>query len=120
MNVHDYISEQNAHNKTYAYRLPPTYLEQSRHWANVHEELVFADSLGGIGNVAGRAALGAIVKALERVAFDGDKAQFVMLAGTYQPFVSLFNMTGIESVFGIRACISSSSFTCSILMHCVV
>ncbi|VDC05674.1 unnamed protein product [Peniophora sp. CBMAI 1063] len=102
VNVHDYISEQNAHNKTFAYRLPPTYLEQSRHWANVHEELVFGDAgMGGIGNVAGRSALGAVVEALDRVAFDGDRAQFVVLAGTYQPFVSLFNVTGVESVYGI-------------------
>ncbi|KZV76482.1 phosphoglycerate mutase-like protein [Peniophora sp. CONT] len=101
VNVYDYITEQNAHNRTFAYRLPPTYVEQARHWANVHEELVFGDAIGGIGNVAGRSALGAVVSALDRVAFDGDRAQFVMLAGTYQPFVSLFNMTGIESVYGI-------------------
>ena len=70
----------------------------------MHEALVFGDAaLGGIGNVAGRSALGAVVSALDRVAFDGDRAQFVLLAGTYQPFVSLFNVTGVESVYGIRA-----------------
>lgn len=39
------------HNKTYAHRLPPTFIEQARHWANFHENGAFSDGdIGGIGN----------------------------------------------------------------------
>jgi len=45
------MNEQLTHNKTYAYRLPPTFIEQARHWANVHEQLVFSDrEADGAGN----------------------------------------------------------------------
>ena len=40
-----------THNKTYAYRLPPTLIEQARHWVNYHETGVFSDKeINGIGN----------------------------------------------------------------------
>ena len=47
------MNNQLTHNKTYAHRLPPTLLEQARHWANFHEQGVFTDdSMSGIGNSA--------------------------------------------------------------------
>lgn len=43
--------DQRTHNKTFAYLLPHSYIEQARHWANIHEHAVFTDeSIGGIGN----------------------------------------------------------------------
>jgi hypothetical protein len=105
-NIYDYINSELTHNKTYAYRLPPTFLEQSRHWANYHESGVFSDKdINGIGNVAGRTILHTIITSLERIAFNGDPLQFMMVETTYQAFVSLFRQTGIvdehPELFGI-------------------
>jgi hypothetical protein len=48
------MNDQLMHNKTYAHCL----LQQSRHWANFHEQGVFSDStIGGIGNSAFRILL---------------------------------------------------------------
>ena len=45
------MSTELIHNKTYAYRLPPTLIEQARHWANYHEAGVFSDEdINGVGN----------------------------------------------------------------------
>ena len=49
--VWDFVSSSLVHNKTYAHRLPPTFLEQARGLANMRENMVFYDSSrGGIGN----------------------------------------------------------------------
>lgn len=50
-NIYDYVNTQLTHNKTYAYRLPPTYINQVRDLVNWHEDKVFSDSdMSGIGN----------------------------------------------------------------------
>lgn len=50
-NVFDYVNTQLTHNKTYAYRLPPTYINQARALVDWHEDKVFSDSdMSGIGN----------------------------------------------------------------------
>ncbi|CCM06037.1 uncharacterized protein FIBRA_08283 [Fibroporia radiculosa] len=93
-NLWDYISTELTHNKTYAHRLPPTFVEQARGLANFRENLVFSDSeMGGIGNIAGRTALSSIIGALQRIAFNGDPLQFMLVETTYQPFISFFHMT---------------------------
>lgn len=95
-NVWDYISAELIHNKTYAHRLPPTYVEQARGLADYRENLVFSDpQLNGIGNIAGRTALASIVGSLERIAFNGDPLQFMLIETTYQPFISLLHMTEV-------------------------
>jgi hypothetical protein len=39
------------HNQSYAYRLPPTLIEQARGLANFHEDGVFSDKdIVGVGN----------------------------------------------------------------------
>ncbi|PPQ80102.1 hypothetical protein CVT25_001470 [Psilocybe cyanescens] len=94
--IYDYINSELTHNKTYAHRLPPTFLEQARHWANYHENGVFTDGdITGIGNVAGRTLLHTVLESLERIAFNGDPLQFMLVETTYQPFLSLFEQTGI-------------------------
>lgn len=51
LQVYDFINSELEHNKTYAYRLPPTYKEQAQGLVNFHEHGVFTDSdMGGIGN----------------------------------------------------------------------
>ena len=45
------MNVQSIHNKTFADRLPPTFLAQARDLANYHEYGVFSDpSFTGIGN----------------------------------------------------------------------
>ena len=49
--IYDFMNTQLVHNKTYAYRLPPTLIKQARSLANFHENGVFSDKeIGGIGN----------------------------------------------------------------------
>ena len=45
------MSNELVHNITYAHRLPPTFIEQARGWANFRENAIFSDrTMGGIGN----------------------------------------------------------------------
>ncbi|KAG6876229.1 hypothetical protein C0992_000412 [Termitomyces sp. T32_za158] len=95
-NLYDFMSTQLVHNKTYAHRLPPTLIEQARSFANFHEDGVFSDKhITGIGNIAGRTLLHTIITSLERIAFNGDPLQFLLVQTTYQPFISFFHQTGI-------------------------
>lgn len=50
-NIYDFINSELIHNRTYAHRLPPTLIEQARHWANYHEAGVFSDpEINAVGN----------------------------------------------------------------------
>ncbi|KAJ2922824.1 hypothetical protein H1R20_g14276, partial [Candolleomyces eurysporus] len=95
-NIYDFINSELTHNKTYAHRLPPTLVEQARYWANYHESGVFSDKdINAVGNIAGRTILHTILTSLERISFNGDPLQFMLLQTTYQPFISLFRQTGV-------------------------
>ncbi|KAF8652658.1 hypothetical protein AX16_004264 [Volvariella volvacea WC 439] len=95
-NLYDFINSQLTYNKTYAHRLPPTFHEQARGFADFHEAGVFSDKdIAGIGNIAGRTLLHTIITSLERIAFNGDPLQFLLIETTYQPFISFFAQTGI-------------------------
>ncbi|KAI0935471.1 hypothetical protein AcW1_005149 [Taiwanofungus camphoratus] len=95
-NLWDYVSSELIHNKTYAHRLPPTFIEQARGLADFRENLIFSDpDIAGIGNIASRTGLSAIINALQRIAFNGDPLQFMLIETTYQPFISLFHQTEI-------------------------
>ena len=49
--MYDYVSTELVHNRTYAHRLPPTFIEQARALADFRENLVFSDNdMDGIGN----------------------------------------------------------------------
>ncbi|KZP07653.1 phosphoglycerate mutase-like protein [Athelia psychrophila] len=93
-NIYDYINSELAHNQTYAFRLPPSYKNQAQALADFHEAGVFgAKDLGGIGNIAGRTIMSTVLKALERIAFNGDPLQFMLLESSYQPLISILKMT---------------------------
>ncbi|KAI0090566.1 phosphoglycerate mutase-like protein [Irpex rosettiformis] len=95
-NLWDYMSAELVHNITYAHRLPPTFIEQARGWADFRENAIFSDeNANGIGNVASRTALSSIIGALQRIAFNGDPLQFMLIQSTYQPFISLFHQTEV-------------------------
>ncbi|KAG1826535.1 histidine phosphatase superfamily [Suillus variegatus] len=92
-NIYDYVSTELSHNKTYAHRLPPTLVEQARGLADYHENAIFSDKdVGGIGNLAGRTVLHTVLESLQRIAFNGDPLQFLLVETSYQPFISLFHM----------------------------
>lgn len=92
-NIYDLMASQLTHNRTYAYRLPPTFIEQAHGYANYHENAIFSDKeTGGIGNIAGRTILDPILHYLQRIAFDDDPLRFLLLETSYQPFISLFHM----------------------------
>ncbi|KAJ8515812.1 hypothetical protein ONZ45_g6809 [Pleurotus djamor] len=95
-NIYDYLNTQLVHNQTFAHRLPPTFIEQARGFADWHENGVFSDpAINGIGNIAGRTILHTIISSLERIAFNGDPLQFLLTETTYQPFISLFHQFDI-------------------------
>ncbi|KAJ6572429.1 histidine phosphatase superfamily [Mycena vulgaris] len=95
-NIYDFMNTQLTYNQTYAYRLPPTYIDQARALADFHEDGVFSDAqANGIGNIAGRTLLGTILTSLERIAFNDDPLQLMIVQTSYQPFISLFHQTDI-------------------------
>jgi len=99
-NIYDYMKVNYIHNETYAYRLPPTYLAQAQALVDFHEHGVFTDkSSEGIGNVAGRAALPSIIKSLERLSVATDPLAFVLQEISYKPYISLFNITGLDASY---------------------
>lgn len=103
------------HNATFAKHLPHTYLAQARDLANWHEYNVFTDpSFGGIGNstcffflcrvaahrsstVAGTAMLPTILSAMQDIANASNPLKFHYSAISYKPFLSLFNLTGVNA-----------------------
>ncbi|KAJ7690473.1 hypothetical protein B0H17DRAFT_1201609 [Mycena rosella] len=87
-NIHDFINTQLTYNQTYAYRLPPSYLDRARR--------VFSDAeANGIGNIAGRTMLHTILTSLERIASNENPLQLMAVQTSYQPFISLFHQTDI-------------------------
>ncbi|KAH8110497.1 phosphoglycerate mutase-like protein [Phellopilus nigrolimitatus] len=94
--IYDYIHTNYIHNETYAFRLPPTFLQQAQAWVDYHEHGVFTDvNFEGIGNIAGRTILPSIITSLERIANKDDPLSLVIQETSYKPFISLFNVTGI-------------------------
>ncbi|TRM57102.1 histidine phosphatase superfamily [Schizophyllum amplum] len=97
-NLYDYVSTQYMHNRTYAFRLPPRLDEQARALADWHEASVFSDSKSnGIGNVAGRTLLHTVLHAVERISFNHDPLQLLLIETSYQPMLSFFNLTGMAN-----------------------
>ncbi|KAJ7501081.1 histidine phosphatase superfamily [Mycena galericulata] len=93
-NIYDFMNTQLTYNQTYAFRLPPTFIDQARALANFHEDGIFSDEQpNGIGNIAGRTLLHQILGALERIAFNDDPLQLMVVQTSYHPFVSLFHQT---------------------------
>ena len=60
-------------------------------------------------SVASRTALSSVLKALERIAFNGDPLQFMVIQTTYQPFISFFHQTDVLDSHPELAAIRTSS-----------
>ncbi|KAJ7249140.1 histidine phosphatase superfamily [Mycena haematopus] len=94
--IYDFMNTQLIYNQTYAYRLPPTYINQARALANFHENRVFSDTHANeIGNIAGRTLLHPLLDAVERIAFSDDPLKLMVVQTTYQPFISFFHQSEI-------------------------
>jgi hypothetical protein len=51
--VHEFVSSQLMHNRSYAYRLPPSMVEQSRAFVNLHQAAIFSSpDIGSVANSA--------------------------------------------------------------------
>jgi hypothetical protein len=49
--IYDFMNTQLTYNQTYAFRLPPTYIDQARALADFHQDGVFSDAqANGVGN----------------------------------------------------------------------
>ncbi|KAF7337359.1 hypothetical protein MSAN_02261800 [Mycena sanguinolenta] len=94
--IYDFMNTQLMYNQTFAYRLPPTYIDQARALADFHEDGVFSDDeANGVGNIAGRTLMHTILESLGHIALKDDPLQFMLVQTTYQPFISLFHQTDI-------------------------
>ncbi|KAH9950620.1 phosphoglycerate mutase-like protein [Amylocystis lapponica] len=103
--IYEQMSMQYIHNATYANALPPTFMAQVRALADWIEYNVYSDiSSAGIGNVAFRSMLPGVLSALEEIAAGG-ALKMSYNAISYQPFLSLFNMTGVVSNDGVSPAI---------------
>ncbi|KAJ7808863.1 histidine phosphatase superfamily [Mycena olivaceomarginata] len=93
--IYDFINVQSIHDEAFAKALPPTFLAQVFTLASWHEYGVFTSgTLGGIGNIPGRAILPQILSELKSIANSTDPLKFAYQSISYKPFLSLFNMTG--------------------------
>ncbi|KAG2361210.1 histidine phosphatase superfamily [Suillus spraguei] len=81
--------------RDYGFGHPTTLVNawNARGFAIFHENAIFSDTdVGGIGNLAGRTILHTVLGSLQRIAFNGDPLQFLLIKTSYQPFISLFHM----------------------------
>ncbi|KAH9924627.1 phosphoglycerate mutase-like protein [Epithele typhae] len=96
--IFDFMNVQSIHNATFAASLPTGALAQARDLANWHEYNVFSDtSLNGIGNIAFRTMIPSVATAMQRIANSSDPLKLHYSAISYKPFLSLFNMTGVNA-----------------------
>ncbi|EEB92851.1 hypothetical protein MPER_08578 [Moniliophthora perniciosa FA553] len=54
-----------------------------------------AKELSGVGNMAGRTMLHTILTAFERISFNDDPLQFMLVETSYPPFISFFNEVAV-------------------------
>ncbi|KAH7919398.1 hypothetical protein BV22DRAFT_1051075 [Leucogyrophana mollusca] len=84
--IYDYINAQSTH-KTLNDALPPTFLEEGRHYANTAQHAVFSNSIqNSIAQVGIHTLLPEIMWSLGKMTGKSNKLD-------YKPFISLFNVT---------------------------
>ncbi|KAF9224866.1 phosphoglycerate mutase-like protein [Gyrodon lividus] len=93
-NIYDYLNVQYTHNTTFYKSFPETLLQQARHFANIHEQNVFTDSVqNGVGQIAIRTLWPEIFWSLGNMTLPNNKVKFALTEVDYKPFISLFNVT---------------------------
>ncbi|KIJ16392.1 hypothetical protein PAXINDRAFT_168520 [Paxillus involutus ATCC 200175] len=93
-NIYDYLNVQYTHNETFYKSFPETLLAQARHFANIHEQNVFTDSVqNGVGQIAIRTLWPEIFWSLGNMTLPSNKVKLAVQEVDYKPFISLFNVT---------------------------
>jgi hypothetical protein len=93
-NIYDYLNVQYIHNATFYNSFPETLLEQARHFANIHEQNVFTDTVqNAVGEIAIRTLWPEIFWSLGNMTLPNNKVKLALTAVDYKPFISLFNVT---------------------------
>ncbi|EIW84077.1 phosphoglycerate mutase-like protein [Coniophora puteana RWD-64-598 SS2] len=93
-NVYDHMHVQSQNNKAYRKALPPTFLKQARHFANLHQREIFnAQPINAIGEVAIRTLLPEMIWAMTNMTSGASPTKLALTVVDYKPFISLFNVT---------------------------
>ncbi|KIJ63581.1 hypothetical protein HYDPIDRAFT_113050 [Hydnomerulius pinastri MD-312] len=93
-NIYDHLNVQYTHNKTFYQSFPKTLMEQARHFANIHEQNVFTDSVqNGVGQIAIRTLWPEIFWSLGNMTAPNNKVKLALTEVDYKPFISMFNVT---------------------------
>jgi len=93
-NIYDYVNVQYTHNKTFYENFPETLLQQARHFANIHQQIVFTDSVtNGVGQIAIRTLWPEIFWTLGNMTLPNNKVKLAVAEVDYKPFISMFNVT---------------------------
>ncbi|KAG8216069.1 phosphoglycerate mutase-like protein [Butyriboletus roseoflavus] len=92
--IYDYLNVQYTHNATFYKSFPETLLQQARHFANIHEQNVFTDSVqNGVGEIAIRTLWPEIFWSLGNMTLPNNTVKLALTEIDYKPFISLFNVT---------------------------
>ncbi|KIK82243.1 hypothetical protein PAXRUDRAFT_14829 [Paxillus rubicundulus Ve08.2h10] len=91
-NIYDYLNVQYTHNETFYKSFPETLMQQARHFANIHEQNVFTDSVQN-GVVAIRTLWPEIFWSLGNMTLPSNKVKLAVQEVDYKPIISLFNVT---------------------------
>ncbi|EIW82161.1 phosphoglycerate mutase-like protein [Coniophora puteana RWD-64-598 SS2] len=93
-NIYDYMNVQSTHDEGYRKALPPTFLEQARHFANMQQREVFnAQPINAIGEVAVRTLIPEMIWAMGNMTSNESPLKLALTTIDYQPFISFFNVT---------------------------
>ncbi|KAG9307975.1 phosphoglycerate mutase-like protein [Chiua virens] len=93
-NIYDYLNVQYIHNTTFFGSFPETLMQQARHFANIHEQNVFTDSVqNGVGQIPIRTLWPEIFWSLGNMTLPNSKVKLALTEVDYKPFISLFNVT---------------------------
>ncbi|KIJ08400.1 hypothetical protein PAXINDRAFT_18466 [Paxillus involutus ATCC 200175] len=89
--IYDYLNVQYTHNETFYKSFPESLLEQAHHFANIHEQNVFTNSVQN-GVIAIRTLWPEIFWSLGNMTLPNNKVKLVVQEVDYKPFISLFNV----------------------------
>ncbi|KIJ09353.1 hypothetical protein PAXINDRAFT_17548 [Paxillus involutus ATCC 200175] len=90
-NIYDYLNVQYTHNETFYKSFLESLLEQARHFANIHEQNVFTNSVQN-GVVTIQTLWPEIFWSLGNMTLPNNKVKLVVQEVDYKPFISLFNV----------------------------
>lgn len=100
-NIFDFLNVQKIHNVTLAPLITDEMLEVASTWAQYHESELFGDpSPESVGSIAGRAMLNPLTDAITRVANSSDPLKVSVVAASYKPFFSLFQLFHMPALRG--------------------